>query len=190
MIGNDIIDLEQAKQNSRWKEQRFLDKLFSESEQDFILSDHHRFLNIWRLWSMKESAYKIISRAGGRRRFNPKDFDCVIDNDVEGRVMYQEESLFTMSETNQEFIQTIAFINGYWMSGVISLSHTEYQYQHETIYREATDFYVNLKNGSHGEIQIKKNVLGIPSFYKNNSLQKEHLSLAHHGHFAAWAITV
>ncbi len=190
MIGNDIVDLECAKHNSRWREQRFLDKLFSAIEQDFILSDGNRFQNIWRLWSMKESAYKIISRGDGIIRFNPKDFTCLIMNTTQAHVRFENTTVPTLTETHPDFIQTTAFLKPDWISEVVQLVHSDFKSQHKQSYQHAIKAYAILKNVSQNMVEIIKNRLGVPQFYINGSLQPEHLSLTHHGHFGAFAIAV
>ena len=188
MIGNDIIDFEFAKRHSRWKEQRFLDKLFSAEEQGFILSEGKRFENIWRLWSMKESAYKIMSRADGIIRFNPKDFECSITNAISGIVVSQNRSISTYTEMNSKFVQTTAFFNNNWRSEVFPLQYSDAKSQHRETYQHVIKAYANLKFQTPDAVKIIKNCLGIPQFYINGILQIDRLSLTHHGHFAAWAI--
>lgn len=188
MIGNDIIDFEFAKRHSRWKEQRFLDKLFSTEEQKFILSDSRRFENIWRLWSMKESAYKIISRTDDLVRYNPKDFECSITNAITGKVIFENTSILTCTEMDLKFLQTIAFLNCSWVCKVFSIDYPDTQCQHNKTYQIAIKAFANLKNWSYVGIEIRKNRIGVPEFYTNGVLQPEHLTLTHHGHFGAWAI--
>lgn len=190
MIGNDIVDLEAAQQNSRWQEQRFLDKLFLEDEQDFIFSENDRFRKIWRLWSMKESVYKIISRVEGRFRFNPKDFHCIITNLTEGSVVYKNRCIKTITITHPKYLQTTAFLTNNWISKVIRLSFSDTHYQHITTYARVIEKYRLMKQQPIDLVEIRKDAMGIPQFYIDNRLQQEQLSLSHHGYFAAWVITV
>ncbi|MBJ7879524.1 4'-phosphopantetheinyl transferase family protein [Gelidibacter salicanalis] len=190
MIGNDIVDLEFAKCNSRWQEQRFLDKLFNTDEQDFIRSDDQQFQNIWRLWTMKESVYKITSRAGGRVRFNPKDFKCAVINSIQGRVFYKNVSVSTFTKTHQKFIQTTAFLKSQWTSKIFQFSSADYNAQHSESVRHASKAYAAYKNVPNKSVTIIKNPTGIPQFYINGEVQKEQLSLTHHGHYGACAFNV
>ena len=190
MIGNDIVDLEFAGINSRWREQRFLDKLFLKQEQDFIHSDGNRFENIWKLWSMKESAYKIVSRADGIVRFNPKDFNCFVTNAVEGYVVFENRSVPTVTEIKQEFIQTIAYLQKDWISESFQLSHSDVKTEPKQIYQKAVKAYAKLKAVDYECVEIIKNEIGVPHFYIHENLQPEQLSLTHHGHFGGFAIAV
>jgi phosphopantetheinyl transferase (holo-ACP synthase) len=190
VIGNDIVYLGFAKLNSRWQEQRFLDKLFSAEEQDYILSDGKRFQNIWRLWSMKESVYKIISRANGIVRFNPKDFKCLVKDTTQGHVVFGNTVISTLTETQSKFIQTTAFLEKDWTSEVFQLLHSDFKWQQIQSYQRAVKAYAHLMKVSHQTVKIIKNKTGVPQFYIDGSLQPEHMSLTHHGHFGAFAIAV
>ena len=189
MIGNDIVDLEYALKKSRWQEQRFLDKLFSKNEQDFILSDDHEFEKIWKLWSMKESAYKIISRADGIVRFNPKDFNCFDINTNHGQVAFDNVSIPTVTLTTKDFVQTTAYLSPIRISKVFKLSRLGVQSQHKECYQHLVKAYAELKNIAQKTIEVIKSETGVPELYICGVLQKEHVSLTHHGEFGAIAIT-
>lgn len=189
MLGNDIVDLQFAKVNSRWQEQRFLDKLFTTEEQDFILSDGNRFENIWRLWSMKESAYKIIARAEDVVRFNPKAYRCTTNSHNKGDVEYQNLSISTFTEKDNKFIHTTAFLNTNWTSKVIQLSDSDVKLQHMHMKQHAINRYANLKSSVLESIEIRKNMIGVPQIYRDGLLQEEQLSLTHHGNYGACVIS-
>ena len=76
MIGNDIVDLNLAKTQSNWKRKGYLDKIFTENEQNLIFESENPTAKVWNLWSRKEAAYKIYNRSTNIRVFNPKKFDC------------------------------------------------------------------------------------------------------------------
>lgn len=103
MIGNDIVDLAKAKKESNWQRKGFLDKLFTENEQELITTADHPELMVWNLWSRKEAAYKIYNRQTGERFFNPKCFVCEADEVVFGTNHY-----YTQTQITPDFIYTIA----------------------------------------------------------------------------------
>ena len=76
MIGNDIIDLSLAKTASNWQRKGFLEKQFTIKEQQLILQNGNSFNDVWRLWSMKEAAYKIYTQQHKKRFFAPQKFEC------------------------------------------------------------------------------------------------------------------
>jgi len=59
MIGNDIIDIAEAKEKSNWQRKGFFKKIFTKEEQSFILNSNNSELMVWLFWSMKESSYKV-----------------------------------------------------------------------------------------------------------------------------------
>lgn len=112
MIGNDIVDLQQAYKDSDWNRKGYLDKIFTEEEQFLISSNMHPSLIVWLLWSMKESAYKINSRETKMRTFAPIKLRCnnliIHDGEATGNVLYGDDLYFTSSVFNEDYVHTIA----------------------------------------------------------------------------------
>jgi phosphopantetheinyl transferase (holo-ACP synthase) len=112
MIGNDIVDLAQADQDSNWRRPGYLPKLFTTEEQFFISSNSQPDRVVWLLWTMKESAYKIDSRRTKLREFAPVKLLCnnliIHDNIATGNVTYNGELYFTSSIIEEAYIHTIA----------------------------------------------------------------------------------
>lgn len=108
MIGNDIVDLALAKIQSNWKRDGYLDKIFTLQEQISIQNSVNQEIEIWKLWSRKEAAYKIWNRQTGIRKYNPIAFECLdFDNNL-GKVVFKNQIYYTKTEINSEFIYTIA----------------------------------------------------------------------------------
>ena len=108
MIGNDVIDLSLAKKESNWQRKGFLKKLFSNDEQQLILEALNSFEMVWRLWSMKEAAYKIFTQQHSVRFFAPKKFECKLMLGLKGVVCYKNQKFYTTSIVNQQYIFTKA----------------------------------------------------------------------------------
>lgn len=191
MIGNDIVDLKFAKPNSRWEEQRFLDKLFNSEEQAFILKDDIRFQNIWRLWSMKESAYKAVSINQRTRKFNPKAFECKVNCKIYGLVSFQNHVLQTSTIVYQDYIYTTAFADAKVISStVFNLTDLDSKAQHLEMKRICMDKLSTLKSISINTVSIENTHIGAPQVYIENTLQKECVSMTHHGRFGGLAIAI
>ncbi len=103
MIGNDIVDLALAKQESNWQRKGFLDKLFTAKEQILILNSSNPELMVWNLWSRKEAAYKIYNRMSGKRVFNPIQFECEADT-----VVFGDDIFYTQTKITSDYVYTIA----------------------------------------------------------------------------------
>ena len=112
MIGNDIVDLQLARTQSNWQRPRFLQKIFTQKEQNFIQQSVNPELEVWKLWTMKESAYKIFNRETGIRGFFPWKLECSIsllkDGKFHGCVSIEDKIYFTETIVNQDFVYTIA----------------------------------------------------------------------------------
>lgn len=189
MIGNDIVDLKQASLESNWKRKRFLNKVFTQKEQDYILNAANSFKMVWQLWSMKESAYKINVQQYQHRFFNPKKIQCTFISQEEGIVVIDKTIYYTISEVKNNYIYTAATLNQKpQISHCFKIKTTDYNTQHQTCNRQLKEG-VSQKNKINKQfIVIKKNILGIPKLYVNNDSLSLDCSITHHGHYGAYAL--
>lgn len=189
MIGNDIVDLNVANVNSRWREQRFLDKLFTEEEQSFIMKDDCRYQTIWRLWSMKESAYKIYSRDLKASIFNPKSFNCEIISETFGTVSFNHQIIDTTTEIESNIIYTIAQIQKInRISERLELKQHSQADKSKHLRKKAIQAFAVLKSVSEKHMSIEKDDLGVPQFFIDQKQQDNFLTLTHHGNYGGFAI--
>ena len=112
MIGNDIVDLQLAKIQSNWRRPKFLEKIFTQKEQKLINHSANPELEVWKLWTMKESAYKIYNRETGIRGFFPWKLECSIERNCEGRVLgkvsIKDKIYYSKTIVSEDFVYTIA----------------------------------------------------------------------------------
>ncbi|MBG6188733.1 4'-phosphopantetheinyl transferase family protein [Flavobacterium sp. CAN_S2] len=155
MIGNDIVDLALAKKESNWQRNRFLDKIFTENEQQIILNDVNPEIMVWNLWSRKEAAYKIYNRETGIRGYFPLQLECFYENTTLGTVSIKGKSYFTHSKIENDSIYTIA---------VAEKKHFD---KIESITLAIEIFKIN----------------GIPFIIDSASKIKKPVSITHHGRF-------
>lgn len=111
MIGNDVVDINQSRLESNRHRKGFLEKLFSVQEQEIIHKATDAEQMTWRLWSMKEAAYKIYNRRTGIRAFVPLSLCCTIYSDTNGQVSCKGVVYYTRTMTNDDLIHTIAVCN-------------------------------------------------------------------------------
>ncbi len=172
MIGNDIIDLQLAKTQNNWQRPGFLEKQFTDKEIRLIYESKDPFHLVWRLWSMKEAAYKIVVRQYKKRFFAPKKLECTVFSDTAGEVLFEDESFQVRTESTTEYI--------YSVTGDSSFSWLNIQ--------SKLDFFkeVERKFGySSTQLNIKKNKLGIPKLFNDNEQVSSSLTKTHHGRFEA-----
>lgn len=159
MIGNDIVDLAFARQESNWKRKGFLDKIFTEKEQLLITNAMNSEAMVWNLWSRKEAAYKIYNRQTLIRGYFPLQLECfdleTIAGITFGKVTIKQQVYYTKTIITSRFINTIAVENVKDFDAIKTLK--------------------NRKN-------IQK-IGGIPSLFAKKTSVSRPLSISHHGRF-------
>lgn len=108
MIGNDVIDLAIASQQSNWRRKNYLDKVFTPQEKEFIRTAANPDEMVWSLWSRKEAVYKIIRQKGGKVGYYPKAIECLDVASTNGKVNYEQYVFFTQTLVNDSMLHTIA----------------------------------------------------------------------------------
>lgn len=192
MIGNDIVDLKIAALESNWKRPRFLDKVFSDKEQLLILNSEHQSQMVWLLWSMKEAAYKIYVQQYGQRIFNPKKLRCELVSKSEGLVNFNGNQYVTKSEISDDFINTLAYSEEPKTIIIhqFKIKDTSYKTQSHTAKQKLLKSFSELKKVSVKNLEIKKNKNSVPRLFYNGNEQNDSFSIAHHGFYGAYAISL
>lgn len=183
MIGNDVIDLDKAEEESNWKHPRFLDKICTRSEKIIIEQSSNKFQCIWRLWSMKESAYKIYVQQHRKTFFNPKKLECKLLNNTEGTVYIEDQEYKTVSQITPHYIYTTAFSslikNTFSNSFEVFDSNPSEECRLQLLRAFAREYRLDFSS-----LEIKKDNLGIPQIFYNKVLKENSISISHHGQFA------
>ena len=193
MIGNDIVDLAMAKQESNWRRAGFLDKVFTAHEQHLIHTANDPDCMVWLLWSMKESAYKLVTRQTGKRVFAPQKIACQLTNScpeaLEGVVSY-EGTHYTRSIFTNRYVATTAsseFICNPINHSILSFDNATYQTQHTTIQKSIKQHCATRFSTPETSIHIHKNESGAPVLRINDMFNLP-LSISHHGYYGAYVI--
>ena len=74
LLGNDIVDLNEAGITGKFYSARFVERVFSREEKSAISLSENPDLTFWMFWAAKETAYKIISKITGPTVFSYKKF--------------------------------------------------------------------------------------------------------------------
>lgn len=74
LLGNDIVDLSDASTFEKYRDSRFLSRVFTDEEQSTIRQSGTPNETLWTLWAAKEAAYKIISKLSSPPIFRHKSF--------------------------------------------------------------------------------------------------------------------
>jgi len=201
MIGNDLVDLLTAQEESNWQRPRFLKKIFTSTEIAFIEKSSTPTLAVWCLWSKKESVYKLIARLEKRRFFAPKKIQCLPDNytfistplQVSTSVVYQNQTFQTKSFLKEHCIHTIAYQESAASSMLIQdwyLPEKDPASQSQEVRKKLLAIYADLAQLEPQFLHIQKDAIGIPYFYYKNKKQATAISLSHHGNYVGFAMAV
>ena len=181
MIGNDIIDLSLAKTESNWRRIGFLKKQFTTNEQLLILATSNSFQLVWRLWSMKEAAYKVYVQQNDLRFFAPKKFDCLLISETKGLVHYKDQTFYTSSIVNQNYIFTLA------SSKIETKAYSKF------VMPQVVDIMIKIKleeltTFSIKDIKQKKSKYGVPFYFYKDTLLSKSCSISHHGNYGVFSL--
>jgi phosphopantetheine--protein transferase-like protein len=186
-VGNDIVDLKVAATESNWERKGFLNKIFTAREREYISNSNNKFNTVWRLWSMKESAYKLYIQQNGERFFNPKKLECTIFSKNEGQVIVGESWFSTSTKSNNNLIFSTALIDK--STTVISCDFKINNCaQSEQTHSAILHYIAFLTKFKLSKLTIKKSANNVPCLYFQNEQLPWSISLSHHGTFGAFSL--
>ena len=200
MIGNDIIDLSEANQKSRWQKRGFPERIFTKKEQSFLSCSSDPELMIWLLWSLKESVFKASAQIRMSKYFYPLKYEFIpesfsfrkkiISGNEFNSVIKYADILF-----NAESIITVRYISSYVnnkdvrgevLKGVLKLSGRTYEIQHREVYSSFIRNYSRISGIKQKFLNVKKDIYGVPHLYENDRLTDCRISFSHHGEYGAY----
>ena len=189
MIGNDIVDIAYTRLTTDYRRKGYLEKIMNDHEQFLIKASLEPFLQTWRLWSMKESAYKIHANKVDYRIFNPSQFKCNVIDDLRGEVSIGSDKYFTQTELNDNYIFTQASENESTKihHRVSELEQSKHKIQSQRCHSALLEAIVKSRILDRSNTEIIKNSNGKPEVYYNSTKLDIDISLTHHGMYAAYS---
>ncbi|MGJ8745384.1 4'-phosphopantetheinyl transferase family protein [Polaribacter sp.] len=181
MIGNDIVDLQLAKTQSNWQRKGFLEKQFTEKEQQEIYKATNPFLQVWLFWSMKEAAYKCYVQEFQKRFFAPKKFSCKVISFSEGQVIIGDKIYYIKTLISDNYIHSVATVENN-LEMVSKLFFIDLKSSQTKIINAQLLTYFT------GATSIKKNACGVPFACINDEKIDASFSTSHHGNYGGFAI--
>ncbi|MFT6728546.1 MAG: phosphopantetheinyl transferase (holo-ACP synthase), partial [Flavobacteriales bacterium] len=182
MIGIDLIAYNLAA-SSRWKEERFKEKVLCKSEMELVQEAWDTFLKFWEFWSAKEAAFKSESQAYPKNKFHPKHYTCLPNNQVissiSGRTLNYQTNYFpsylTSKVTSNECDTTS---RSFEIHNPLSPSQISAAVRHEA--KKELQKHWGLELGMDQQL----------SYGKLDSASDKclYLSMSHHGDYGAFAI--
>jgi len=191
VTGNDIVDIATAAAESNWKRKGFLGKIFTLQEQQYIYNASQPEQMVWRLWSMKESAYKIYTRQYGGRFYAPQKLSCTLLNETAGLVIIHNNTYQTITSSTKDYIYSIARPGGEkpdFLNDCFRIPKQFYAGQQNFIYKKLTTSYAGSNGADAANLTILKDKKNIPFLYCKKEKIKIPVSITHHGNYAAFTI--
>jgi len=78
-IGNDIVDLREPANARKSRDSRFLKKILTDAEIEFVQSAENPDKALWSCWACKETAYKIIKKSRMQAAFLPRQWAVIFN---------------------------------------------------------------------------------------------------------------
>lgn len=190
MIGNDVVDLRLAAQQSNWRRKGFLEKVFSPVEQEIITTSNDPDVQVWLLWSMKEAAYKAHQRQFSLpRQLNWLQQQCEIlhqeDERASGFVRINGAPYFTTSEITSEYIYTSAEAGKTRGAKNVIFEAPSPEARDHLFRKIFQHFRLDPQ-----ELKMEKDELGMPFFRGNNSFFFDRFSLSGHGRYSGYNLSL
>lgn len=90
LVGNDIVDLSNARCRGKARDSRFVDRVFSPAEAALIRGADAPDRTLWLLWAAKEAGFKVVSKIlGSPPSFAHARFAVDVPNTARPRVVGQ-----------------------------------------------------------------------------------------------------
>ena len=182
MIGNDIIDLQQAGIESNWQRKGYLEKLFNNDELLLIKSHSNPKIMVWLLWSIKEASYKIANRSINKRFYAPLKFTCkrleIMDENVISVVHFNKCNYLCQSIILPTYIHSVAQKEKNYLNNLPPVISRIYNDEFPI---DPATYGLKCEEG------IVKDNKGIPWIENTSLSQRRPISISHHGRFFAIA---
>ena len=73
-VGNDVVDLREPANAGKSRDSRFLKKILTNAEIEFVQNAEDPEATLWSLWACKETAYKVIKKSSLDAAFLPRQW--------------------------------------------------------------------------------------------------------------------
>lgn len=176
MMGNDVVDLRVAKEQSDWKRKGWLSKIFTNEEQELIKESKNPEVTVWMFWSMKETVYKAHQRnTGFCPKLNPKDFRCTMHQEV----LVDQLSYKVITRIHDKYIHTYTATSTYQFLYLRREKITTSQIISELAQR------LSIKKEY---LHFEKTTNGLPILLNSKNKEQIPFSKSHHGIYEAYVI--
>ena len=186
MIGNDIVDLGLAQKASDWKRKGYLTKIFTPLEQKLIEESKDSFKMLWRLWSMKESGYKLYLQSGGKPFYNPTKIECRLCSISDGSIQIGSFRAETRTKATASYLYSNAKLNfqASYQERVFSIEQKNHKEISNHCHMEILRLVSQHMAKDLETLELKKAISGAPYILDQGQVLPVSISLSHHGGYA------
>jgi phosphopantetheinyl transferase (holo-ACP synthase) len=189
MLGNDIIDLQITHRTTNWERPRWLQKVFTPKEQAVVRASTNPFTTVWRLWSIKESAYKVYLQAGGTPFLAATNIECCLETAKHSTAEIAGLRLCaTTLETPTYIFSTAQRGNTAIQNSLFTLEKSNLQQQSVYLKQQLLQAVAATHCLALSALQLRKTATGVPQLFYENQLLPLALSITHHGQYGGYSI--
>jgi len=196
MIGHDIIDLNYEDHPSRWKEERYWQKVLVQEELAWVKSQENPFESFLIYWAIKEASYKVVCKIHLIHSHIPKKFIIKELKNLEyyDSIYFSIKSpigeLFAKVLISSDCIQAIVSSNKIFLqrahSQVFPLSASTHHTQSSETRKIILKHFSSHSSFDKRNLEIRKKN-SIPALYISEKEAPIDLSISHHGHWGSFA---
>ncbi len=169
MLGNDIVDLTEAKKQSNIFRSRYFDKTLTASEQYIVQQSVNPELCFWKIWTCKEAVYKSAQREFCFKAFyNPLQFQTHFLTEDKAKICFNKKVYDIDIKLNSNFIYS-------YTSNDFKTDYCILSSQFSVLQQISTKF--------NQPISLNKNENGLP--YLKLLSHDKICSITHHGAYFA-----
>ena len=185
MIGNDLICRKKWKKSFSRNMERKITRLFSEEEKENIEASRNQILMTAIYWSMKESTYKCINRERRERVYSPISFECHLNKNNSGYVIYEKIKYDCKIDVFDNYIHTKTVKNENLKMDelILEISEKSYDLREKQAKSRFTQWIADQLNACSFQVEITKERT-VPFYLLDK--KKFPLSISHDGNYYAF----
>jgi hypothetical protein len=202
-IANDVVDWKDPANAQKSRDSRYLKKILTAAEIEFVRSSRNPDISLWSLWACKETAYKVIRKYSTGAAFLPRRWPVKLNSQdftpIEGEIVISgKTTVFVQLLITENYIHCIGSDNlsvlGKIIQGIDRLPPSENekiadpsQFGRTCLIRRLATY----DNLNFAALTIRRTQedreLQPPGVYLDNKRAPFDISLSHDGQFTAYA---
>jgi phosphopantetheinyl transferase (holo-ACP synthase) len=205
-VGNDLVDLKELANAGKSQDSRFLRKILTDAEVEFVQSAENPDEALWSFWVCKETAYKVIKKSRSNTAFLPRQWTTIFNKYektyIDGQVIISgRDKIYVRIFSNSRYVHCVgadylwALDKIVWDVDILPERRDGKNIDPSLFLREclirslASSFCLKARDIKINRIK-EKGVLRPPRVYINGKKSDIDISLSHDGQFVAYAFYV